>query len=205
MNQMSTDREFDADITIAGPQSGLATPIDRLSTLFALRLVLALGPKFNLRRDINDVMTLCARHLVWPVSVAQKVQKFLGARCVEMPAWAGVNKLAPDEFVARHGVWNGTYDDTTLFYYLDEFCKQNAKDLLALFQTTVDALEKATRDTPVRIEQNIEMLVKVLGLNPAERALICAHRLRKSVAICVRFWLIANRPVRRKHTRCWAT
>jgi SpoVK/Ycf46/Vps4 family AAA+-type ATPase len=169
----------DNDVTIPGPQSALSTPIDRLSTLFALRLVLALGPKFNLRRDINDVMTLSARHLIWPVSIAQKVQKFLASRCVEMPAWAGVAKLSPEEFIARHGVWNGTYDDTTLFYYLDEFCKQNTKDLLALFQTTVDALEKATRDTPVRIQQNIEMLVKVLGLNGAERALILCAALAK--------------------------
>jgi SpoVK/Ycf46/Vps4 family AAA+-type ATPase len=179
MNQTSTDREFDADVTIPGPQSANATPIDRLSTLFALRLVLALGPKFNLRRDINDVMTLSARHLIWPVSVAIKIQKFLAGRCVDMPAWAGVAKLSPDEFVARHGVWNGTYDDTTLFYYLDEFCKQNAKDLLALFQTTVDSLEKSTRDTPVRIQQNIDMLAKVLTLNPSERALILCASLAK--------------------------
>ncbi len=179
MSQHTSTSNFEGDITIAGPQSALGTPIDRLSTLFALRLVLALGPKFNLRRDINDVMTLSARHLVWPVSVAQKVQKFLGARCVDMPAWAGVAKLTPEEFITRHGVWNGTYDDTTLFYYLDEFCKQNAKDLLALFQTTVDALEKASRDAPVRISQNIEMLAKVLGLNPAERALILCASLAK--------------------------
>lgn len=179
MNQMSTDREFDAGVTIAGPQSAHSTPIDRLSTLFALRLVLTLGPKFNLRRDINDVMTLSARHLIWPVSIAQKVQKFLAGRCVDMPAWAGVGKLTPEEFIARHGVWNGTYDDTTLFYYLDEFCKQNAKDLLALFQTTVDALEKSTRDTPVRIQQNIDMLAKVLTLNPSERALILCASLAK--------------------------
>jgi SpoVK/Ycf46/Vps4 family AAA+-type ATPase len=181
MNQIdhSGDNDFDRDVAIPGPQSALATPIDRLSTLFALRLVLALGPKFNLRRDINDVMTLSARHLIWPVSVALKIQKFLAGRCAEMPAWAGVAKLSPEEFIARHGVWNGTYDDTTLFYYLDEFCKQNTKDLLALFQTTVDALDKATRDTPVRIQQNIEMLVKVLGLNSAERALILCAALAK--------------------------
>lgn len=176
---MNTDREFDTDVTLAGPQAALATPIDRLATRFALRLVLALGAKFNLRRDINDVMTLCARHLIWPISVVQKLQRFLASRCVDMPAWAGVNKLTPEEFIARHGIWNGTYDDTTLFYYLDEFCKQNAKDLLALFQTTVDALEKSTRDMPVRIEHNIEMLVKVLGLNTAERALILCAALAK--------------------------
>jgi SpoVK/Ycf46/Vps4 family AAA+-type ATPase len=167
------------EITIASPHAHLATPIDQLSSLLALRLVVSLGAKFNLRRDINDVMTLTARHLVWPVSIAQKVQKFLAHRCAEMPAWAGVAKLTPDEFIARHGAWNGTYDDTTVFYYLDEFCKQNVKDLLALFQTTVDSLDKATRDVPVRMNENIGMLAKVLGLNTAERTLILCAALAK--------------------------
>ncbi len=171
--------EHTEETVLAAPQASFGTPIDRLSTLFALRLVLTLGPKFNLRRDINDVMTLTARHLYWPVSIAQKVQKFLASRCVDMPAWAGVAKLSPEEFIARHGVWNGTYDDTTLFYYLDEFCKQNAKDVLALFHTTTEALDKATRDTPVRIAQNIDMLAKVLGLNAAERTLILCASLAK--------------------------
>jgi SpoVK/Ycf46/Vps4 family AAA+-type ATPase len=171
--------EHTEETVIAAPQASYGTPIDRLSTLFALRLVLTLGPKFNLRRDINDVMTLTARHLHWPVSITQKVQKFLASRCVDMPAWAGVAKLSPEEFIARHGVWNGTYDDTTLFYYLDEFCKQNAKDVLALFHATTEALDKATRDTPVRIAQNIDMLAKVLGLNAAERTLILCASLAK--------------------------
>ena len=170
---------IDSSVIIASPHSHLAAPVDRLSSLFALRLVLTLGPKFNLRRDINDVMTLSARHLVWPVSIAQKVQKFLSHRCTEMPAWAGVGKLSPDEFIARHGVWNGTYDDTTLFYYLDEFCKQNGKDVLALFQGTVDALEKVTRDSSNRLTDNIGMLAKVLALNAAETTLIRCAALAK--------------------------
>ncbi len=169
----------DSAVLIASPHAHLAVPTDRLSSLLALRLVLSLGPKFNLRRDINDVMTLAARHLVWPVSIAQKVQKFLSLRCAEMPAWAGVGKLSEEEFIARHGVWNGTYDDTTLFYYLDEFCKQNAKDVLALFQATVDALDKATRDKPLRLTDNIGMLAKVLSLNAAERTLIQCAALAK--------------------------
>ena len=176
---MSDVNGVDSSVMIASPHAHLAAPVDRLSSLFALKLVLTLGPKFNLRRDINDVMTLAARHLVWPVSIAQKVQRFLNHRCTEMPAWAGVAKLAPDEFISRHGVWNGTYDDTTLFYYLDEFCKQNGKDVLALFQGTVDALEKSTRDTPIRLTDNIGMLAKVLALTAAERTLIQCAALAK--------------------------
>ena len=183
--------EFDSNVMIASPHGPLTAPVDRLSTLFALRLVLSLGPKFNLRRDINDIMTLAARHLVWPVSIAQKVQKFLVGRCAEMPAWAGVGKLSPEEFITRHGVWNGTYDDTTLFYYLDEFCKQNGKDILALFQGSVDALAKQTRDTPVRLTENIGMLARVLSLTAAERTLIecaalakCTRDLRPILVDC---------------------
>ena len=176
---MSDLNVINSSVMIASPHAHLAAPVDRLSSLFALKLVLTLGPKFNLRRDINDVMTLAARHLVWPVSIAQKVQRFLSHRCTEMPAWAGVAKLAPDEFISRHGVWNGTYDDTTLFYYLDEFCKQNGKDVLALFQGTVDALEKSTRDTPIRLTDNIGMLAKVLALTAAERTLIQCAALAK--------------------------
>ena len=176
---MSDLTVIDSSVMIASPHAHLAAPVDRLSSLFALKLVLTLGPKFNLRRDINDVMTLCARHLVWPVSIAQKVQKFLSHRCTEMPAWAGVGKLSPDEFIARHGVWNGTYDDTTLFYYLDEFCKQNGKDVLALFQGTVDALEKSTRTSSIRLTENIGMLAKVLSLNAAETTLIKCAALAK--------------------------
>ncbi len=180
MNALDRDQpSLNTELTVASPHAHLATPIDQLSSLLALRLVLSLGAKFNIRRDINDVMTLTARNLVWPISIIQKVQKFLGHRCAEMPAWAGVSKLTPDEFIARHGAWNGTYDDTTLFYYLDEFCKQNAKDLLALFQTTVDSLDKATRDVPVRISENIGRLAKVLGLNAAERTLILCAALAK--------------------------
>jgi SpoVK/Ycf46/Vps4 family AAA+-type ATPase len=176
---MSEHSVMDSSVMIASPHAHLAAPVDRLSSLFALKLVLTLGPKFNLRRDINDVMTLAARHLVWPVSIAQKVQKFLSHRCTEMPAWAGVAKLSPEEFIARHGVWNGTYDDTTLFYYLDEFCKQNGKDILALFQGTTDALEKSTRDSEIRLTQNIGMLAKVLSLTAAERTLIQCAALAK--------------------------
>ena len=37
----------------------LAQPLDILSTRFALQAIVTLGPKFNLRRDINNLVTLC--------------------------------------------------------------------------------------------------------------------------------------------------
>ena len=92
------------------------------------------------------------------VSIAQKVQKFLVGRCAEMPAWAGVGKLARESSSPGMGYGMVPYDDTTLFYYLDRFCKAERRDILALFQGSVDALAKQTRDTPVRLTENIGML-----------------------------------------------
>ena len=40
---------IDSALMISSPHSRLAAPIDRLSSLFALKLILSLGPKFNLR------------------------------------------------------------------------------------------------------------------------------------------------------------
>ncbi len=163
------------------PQAHLTTDIDRAATLVALKLVLTLGSKFNLRRDINDVMTLAARHLVWPEAVAARLQRYLSLRCADMPAWAQVSELSPAEFIARHAVWNGTYDDTTLFYFLDEYCKQNSKDILALFQNTVAGLERQARKEPLRIGRNIKLLGQVLALNDAEQALLLVAALAKCV------------------------
>ncbi len=166
-------------LAIPAPQSGQATPVDQSAALLALRLVLTLGPRFNLRRDINDVMTLCARHLRWPHGVVARLQRFLSQRCADLPAWHGVADLSAEAFVARHCVWNGTYDDTTVFYFLDEYCKQNQKEVLALLSTTADALEHAVRRSPPRIRENIALLGRVLGLNAAEQALLHSAALAK--------------------------
>ncbi len=153
---------------VSGDQD-FAAPLDLLCVRFALRTVLALGPKFNLRRDINNIVTLAGRFLVWPEPVFAKLKDYLVRRCVDAPAWTDVNKLSTDELMARHGVWNGLYDDSTFYYYIDEWVKLNAKDLLGVFQTTIASHDARLGKSRIQLVQNIDMLSAVLGLNHAER------------------------------------
>ena len=156
---VSTDHEF-------------AAPLDLLCVRFALRTVLALGPKFNLRRDINNIVTLAGRFLVWPEPVFAKLKEYLVRRCVDAPAWTDVSKLSNDELMARHGVWNGLYDDGTFYYYIDEWVKLHAKDLLGVFQSTIATYDGRLAKTRIQLVENIDMLANVLGLNHAERSVL---------------------------------
>ncbi|MEZ5654082.1 MAG: AAA family ATPase [Burkholderiaceae bacterium] len=149
-----------------------AAPIDLLCVRFALRTVLSLGPKFNLRRDINNIVTLAGRFLVWPEPVFAKLKEYLVRRCIDSPGWTDVSKLSPDEMMARHGVWNGLYDDNTFYYFIDEWVKINAKDLLGVFQTTIGCLDAVLSKSWIQLVHNIEMLASVLGLNHAERSVL---------------------------------
>ena len=51
---------------IEPPALSEASPLDLLCARFALQSVLTLGSKFNLRRDINNLVTLAGRWFVWP-------------------------------------------------------------------------------------------------------------------------------------------
>ncbi len=157
---------------VHSPTLALAQPIDLLTSRFALQTIMALGAKYNLRRDINNLVTLTGRHLVWPVVVLQRLHGFLSKRCAEAPAWSGIEKLSLDVFMVRHGHWNGLYDDATLYYYLDEFVKLHSKELLLVFQSTVKDLDRRLQGQTIRLITNIDMLSRVLGLNSAERAVL---------------------------------
>ncbi len=161
-----------ADILYRPPTLAIAQPLDLLSTRFALQAIIALGPKFNLRRDINNLVTLAGRHLVWPIAVLNRLQSFLARRCAESPAWSGVAELSAADFIGRHGNWNGLYDDTSIYYYLDEFVKLHSKDLLTVFQATVTEASERLARQPIRLVDNIDMLSRVLGLNESERAVL---------------------------------
>ncbi len=149
-----------------------AAPLDLACARFALRTVVTLGPRFNLRRDINNVITLAGRYFVWPEPILLRVRDFLARRCTDTPSWSDCQKLAPDEFMSRYGAWNGLYDDSTLYYYLDEYVKLHAKDLLAVFQVTLAALDHRLGKTRVRLIDNIAMLSAVLGLSQAEQSVL---------------------------------
>jgi SpoVK/Ycf46/Vps4 family AAA+-type ATPase len=149
-----------------------ATALDLMCARFALRTVLALGPRFNLRRDINNVVTLAGRWLLWPSGTFVRLQTYVARRCAEAPAWAGAGELSPEEFMARHGAWNGLYDDTAIHYYLDEFVKLNGKELLRVFQISADRFDARLAKQRVRLVDNVDMLARVLGLSPCERAIL---------------------------------
>ena len=52
------------------PSPGLrdAPVLDLMCSHFVLTLAAKQGPKFNVRRDLNGLLSLSGRHLVWPAS-----------------------------------------------------------------------------------------------------------------------------------------
>jgi SpoVK/Ycf46/Vps4 family AAA+-type ATPase len=149
-----------------------AGPLEMLSARFALQVLLSLGPKFNLRRDINNVVVLAGRYFVWPEPVLARLREFLARRCGDLPAWEGVGKAPLDELMSRFGAWNGLYDDGSIYYYLDEFVKLHAKDLLGVFHATIAAFDQRLARRRIRLVENIDMLSGVLGLTEAGRSVL---------------------------------
>lgn len=159
--------------------SGASSALDWMCAQFALRVVCALGPRFNLRSNINDVLTVSAQELVWPYGIVLRVQRFLAARCADMPAWRGAGRLTPQEFLERHGQWNSAFDEGALFYYLDEYVKHNAKDMFTVFEVSAAALASRLAGERVLLVRNIDMLSHVLGLPDHERKLLLFAALAK--------------------------
>ena len=149
-----------------------APVLDRLCSHFVLTLTLRQAGRFAGRRDWNSLLALTARHLVWPVSVLQRLREFLGRRVKEHEAWQGHDQLDDVAFLERHGWWRGPYEEGTLFFYLDEYIKDAPKDLMAVLGTTAEWLGQQLRDGETLVEKNVGLLAGLLQLNPAERALI---------------------------------
>lgn len=77
--------------------------LDQLCTHFVLTLTLRQAGRFAGRRDWNSLLSLTARHLVWPVSVLQRLREFLGRRVRDHEAWSGHAQLDDAAFLERHG------------------------------------------------------------------------------------------------------
>ncbi|MDF7116356.1 hypothetical protein NLR19_25050, partial [Escherichia coli] len=101
-----------------------------------------------------------------------RLQRFLSARCADMPGWRAVGKLDLPTFMDRHGQWSSAFDESSLFYYLDEYVKHHAKDMFTVFGASCDALGERLASERVLLVSNIDMLARVLGLPPHERALL---------------------------------
>lgn len=156
------------------PSPGLdsAPVLDLMCSHFVLTLAAQQGSKFNVRRDINGLMSLAGRHLMWPEPVLARLREFLARRCKDNDFWRGHEQLGGAEFLERHGVWRGPYEEGTVFFYLDEYAKDSPKDLLALLASTGQWISHALKKQSTLVEKNIDSLSNLLQLNKAERSLL---------------------------------
>ena len=157
---------------ISSPGLMEAPVLDLMCSHFVLTLAARQGAAFNVRRDFSGVVGLAGRHLVWPVSVLVRLREFLARRCNANELWRGHEALDAPEFLARHGVWRGPYDEATLFFFLDDYAKDQPKDLISVLSVTADALGHALKKQSTLVEKNINALAGLLQLNKAERALL---------------------------------
>lgn len=156
------------------PSPGLleAPVLDLMCSHFILTLAARQGAGLNVRRDFNGIVGLAGRHLVWPVSVLARLREFLGRRCAGNELWRGHDALDAAEFLGRYGVWHGPYDEATLYFFLDEYAKDQPKDLIAVLTVTGEWLRHALKRQSTLVEKNINALAGLLQLNKAERALL---------------------------------
>jgi hypothetical protein len=104
--------------------------------------------------------------------VLGRVREFLARRCAGNDYWQGHEPLRDAQFLSRHGVWRGPYEEGTLFFYLDEYAKDQPKDLISLLAATGDWLTQSLKKQSTLVEKNIDALAGLLQLNKAERALL---------------------------------
>jgi SpoVK/Ycf46/Vps4 family AAA+-type ATPase len=149
-----------------------APVLDLMCSHFVLTLAARQGPRFNVRRDLNTLLSLAGRHLVWPHTVLLRLREFLQRRCKDNELWSGHDRLATNAFMERYGVWRGPYEEGTLFFYLDEYAKESPKDLLSVLAVTGEWLSHSLKKQSTLVEKNIDALAGLLQLNRAERALL---------------------------------
>ena len=156
------------------PSPGLkeAPVLDLMCSHFVLTLAARQGGKFNVRRDLNSMLSLAGRHLVWPLPALSRLREFLERRCAGNELWRGHEGLAARAFLDRFGQWRGPYEEGTIFFYLDEYAKDQPKDLLSVLSATGEWLTQALKKQSTLVEKNIDALAGLLQLNRAERALL---------------------------------
>ena len=164
--------KYSAGDLLLSPGLKDAPVLDLMCSHFVLTLAARQGGKFNVRRDLNSLLSLSGRHLVWPLPALLRLREFLGRRCKDNDFWRGHEVLSSSEFMQRHGTWRGPYEEGTLFFYLDEHAKDQPKDLLSVLAATGEYLTQTLKKQSTLVEKNIDSLANLLQLNRAERALL---------------------------------
>lgn len=156
------------------PSPGLleAPVLDLMCSHFVLTLAARQGAGFNVRNGMDGIVSLAGRHLIWPLSVLGRLREFLSHRCVNNELWRGHEALNPVDFLERHGVWRGVYDEATLYFFLDEYAKDHPKDLISVLTVTGEWLSHSLKRQSTLVKKNINALAGLLQLNKAERALL---------------------------------
>lgn len=149
-----------------------APVLDLMCSHFVLSLVARQGARFNLRRDLNSLLALAGRHLVWPPTILRRLRLFLQQRCHDNEWWHGQDALSPAAFLERFGIWQGPYEEGTLFFHLDEYAREAPKDVMTVLAATGEWLRQALQRRPSLLERNIETLAHLLQLNAGEKALL---------------------------------
>ncbi len=157
---------------LLSPGLACSPVLDRLCSHFVLTLTLRQAGRFNLRRDCNSLLALTGRHLVWPAPVLARLRGFLRLRCKGNEAWRGHEGLSDEAFIERYGAWHGAYEESSLFFYMDEYVKDAPKDVLAVLGASCEWLSQRLHCEGTLVEKNIDALAGLLQLNPAERALL---------------------------------
>ena len=81
-------KHFASDLLLS-PGLKDAPELDLMCSHFVLTLAARQGAKFNVRRDLNSLLSLSGRHLVWPLPALQRLQEFLCGRCKDNDFWRG--------------------------------------------------------------------------------------------------------------------
>jgi SpoVK/Ycf46/Vps4 family AAA+-type ATPase len=150
-----------------------APVLDVLGTHFVLTLtLLGRSNPFHLRRDWNSLLALTGRHLVWPAPVLARVRSWLAQRCKGHAAWRGHEALTDEAFLDRHGAWSGPYEESTLFFFIDEYLKDSPKEMLSVLGASREWTARRLKKQSTLVQENIDALAGLLQLNPAERALL---------------------------------
>lgn len=168
----STDHEFITSELLLSPGLKETPVLELMCSYFVLSLAARQGPKFNIRRDLNNLLSLTGRHMVWPEQVLNKLRIYLALRCKDNDYWQNHEQLSHEVFLERHGVWRGPYEEGSLFFYLDEYAKDQPKDLLTALYATTQWIGQRVKKHDTLVEKNIDKLSLLLNLSAAEKAVL---------------------------------